>query len=88
MAVRLARLACFCSHTVYMHYLSQVEGVEPERLSLLKAHDLDEGAPGGEVALGDCIVEVSDAVVRVGGGQTIGLLHTQVLYALVRLKSQ
>ena len=66
-------------------YLGQIEGVEPERLGLLEGHDLDEEAPGREVAVGDGVEEVTDGVVGVGGGQAVGLFHGQVLDSLVRL---
>ena len=68
-----------------LRYLSQVKGVPLELLCLLKGHDLDVKGPGGEVAVGDGGVKVSDGVVRVGGSQVLGILRFHVLDALVGL---
>lgn len=69
-------------------YLSEVKGVERERLGLLEGHDLDEEGPGREVSVGDGVEQVSDGVIGVGGSESVGLLHRQVLDALVGLKEQ
>lgn len=69
-------------------YLGEVEGVERDGLGLLKGHDLDEEGPRREVSVGDGVEQVSDGVVGVGGGKTVGLLHRQVLDALVGLKGR
>lgn len=69
-----------------MQYLGKVEGVKLEPLGLLEGHDLDEEGPGRVVAVGDGVEQISDGVVGVGGGKTVGLLHRQVLDALVRLR--
>lgn len=71
-----------------LQYLSKVEGVKRARLRLLEGHDLDEEGPGREVSIGDGVEQVPDGVVRVGGGKAVGLLHRQVLDALVSLKSR
>lgn len=37
-------------------------------IRLLKGHDLDVEGPGGKVAIGDGVVQVTDGVVRISGG--------------------
>lgn len=71
-----------------LQYLGEVKGVEQARLCLLEGHDLDEEGPGREVSVGDGVEQVSDGVVGVGGGKAVGLLHRQVLDALVGLKEE
>lgn len=68
-----------------MQYLCEVEWVELELLRLLKGHDLDVESPGRAVAIGNGIEQVSNGIIWVGGCQTICLLHSQVLYSLIRL---
>ena len=70
-----------------MWYLGKVEGVELEPLSLVEGHDLDEEGPGWAVAIGDGVEKVSHGIIWVGGGQTLRLLHWQVLYSLISLKT-
>mmetsp|Transcript_9343 Transcript_9343/g.29469 ORF Transcript_9343/g.29469 Transcript_9343/m.29469 type:complete len:472 (+) Transcript_9343:83-1498(+) len=65
--------------------LGQVEGVEPMPLRLLEGHHLHVQRPGGELAACDRVVQVSDGIVGVGACQLRGLVHRQVLDALVRL---
>ena len=74
--------------SIHITYLGEVEGVEAAVFGLLERHDLDVEGPGGEVALGDGVVEVLDAVVGVGAGQLAGLLHGQTLDLLVGLAGQ
>lgn len=71
-----------------LQYLGEVEGVERGSLGLLEGHDLDEEGPGREVSVGDGVEQVSDGVVGIGGGKAVGLLHRQVLDALVGLNEQ
>lgn len=71
-----------------LQYLGEVEGVERSGLGLLEGHDLDEEGPGREVSVGDGVEQVSNGVVGIGGGKAVGLLHLQVLDALVGLKEQ
>lgn len=56
-------------------YLGKIKGVELEFLRLFKGHDLDVEGPGWVVAIGNGIEQVSNGVVRVGGGQSLRLLH-------------
>ena len=65
--------------------LGQVEGVEGPGLGLLEGHDLDVQCPGGEVPLGDGVVEVPDGVVRVSLRLLVRLVTVEALDALVRL---
>lgn len=58
-----------------MRYLGKVEGVELQLLSLLKGHDLDEEGPGWEIAIGNCVEQVSNSIIWVGGSQTFCLFH-------------
>lgn len=66
-------------------YLGKIKGVELEFLSLFKGHDLDVEGPGWVVAIGNGIEQVSNGVVRVGGGQALGLLQRQILDSLISL---
>lgn len=66
-------------------YLRQIKRVELVLLRLLKGHDLDEEAPGREVAGSDGVVQISDGVVWVSGCQVVCILPFKVLDALVSL---
>lgn len=56
-----------------------------EFLRLFKSHDLDVEGPGRVVTIGNGIKEVSNGIVWVSGGQTLCLLHRQILDSLIRL---
>lgn len=58
-----------------MWYLSKIEGVELEPLSLIESHDLDEQSPGWVVAIGNGVEQVSGGVIWVGGSLAFCLLH-------------
>lgn len=66
-------------------HLGQIERVPRELLRLLKGHDLDVEGPGGKVAIGDGVVQVTDGIVGIGGGQSVRLRHGQILDALISL---
>ena len=54
--------------------LGHVENVPAVALRVLGLHDLEVNRPGGEVALGNSIVEVGGVVVRTFAGELDGLV--------------
>lgn len=69
-----------------MQYLSNIKRVEREPLSLFESHDLDVEGPGREVSFCDCIEQVSDGIIWVGGCQAVSLLHWKIFNSLIGLK--
>uniref|UniRef100_A0A182JAW5 Uncharacterized protein n=1 Tax=Anopheles atroparvus TaxID=41427 RepID=A0A182JAW5_ANOAO len=67
-------------------HLGQIERIERHLLGLLERHHLELERPAGEVLLRDRVVQIADAVVRIGSGQLVGARHVHVLNALIRLE--
>lgn len=65
--------------------LGKVKWIVSEFLCLLKGHDLDFEAPGGEVSLRDVVIQVSDGVVWVVCCKLGSFICHQILDALVTL---